>query len=53
MNLRAVEDSPAGGPRRRWWPAGRGGPPPDAAEVYAALAPAVLGYLRAERAAEP
>lgn len=53
MNLRAVEDGPAGGPRRRWWPAGRGGPPPDAAEVYAALAPAVLGYLRAERAAEP
>jgi RNA polymerase sigma-70 factor (ECF subfamily) len=53
VNLRAPEDGPAGGPRRRWWPVGRDSTAPDAAAVYASLAPAVLGYLRAQRAAEP
>ena len=54
MNQSPSEDGPAGGERRRrWWPAGRERSAPDAAELYAALAPAVLGYLRAQRAAEP
>jgi RNA polymerase sigma-70 factor (ECF subfamily) len=53
VNLSIPEDGPAGGGRRRWWPAGRDRAAPDAADVYAALAPAVLGYLRAQRAAEP
>lgn len=53
MNRGDPEDGATGGGRRRWWPAGRAGDGPDAAEVYAALAPAVLGYLRAQRAAEP
>jgi RNA polymerase sigma-70 factor (ECF subfamily) len=53
VTWRAPDDGAAGGSRRRWWPAGRDGAAPDAAEVYAALAPAVLGYLRTQRAAEP
>ena len=53
MSLRPVEDGPAGRSRRRWWPAGRSSAAPDAAEVYRALAPAVLGYLRSQRASEP
>ena len=53
MSLRPLEDGPAGRSRRRWWPAGRRGAAPDAAEVYRALAPAVLGYVRSQRAAEP
>jgi RNA polymerase sigma factor (sigma-70 family) len=53
VNLRVPEDGPAGGSRRRWWPSGRDGAAPDAAEVYAALAPAVLGYVRSQGAAEP
>ena len=53
MNLSAPEDGPAGRSRRRWWPSGSDGAGPDAAEVYAALAPAVLGYVRSQGAAEP
>ena len=53
MSLRPLEDGPAGRSLRRWWPAGRSDAAPDAAEVYRALAPAVLGYLRSQRAAEP
>ena len=52
MILRPLEDGPAQ-PRRRWWPAGRSHAAPDAADVYRALAPAVLGYLRSQRASEP
>ena len=53
MSLRSLEDGPAGRSRRRWWPAVRSDAAPDAADVYRALAPAVLGYLRSQRAAEP
>jgi len=53
VSLRPLEDGPAGRSRRRWSPAGRSGAAPDAAEVYRALAPAVLGYLRSQWAAEP
>jgi len=53
VTLRPLEDGPAGRSRRRWWPAGRSNAAPDAADVYRALAPAVLGYLRSQRAAEP
>jgi RNA polymerase sigma factor (sigma-70 family) len=53
VTLRTLEDGPAGRSRRRWWPAGQSDVAPDAAEVYRALAPAVLGYLRSQRAAEP
>ena len=53
MSLRPLEDGPAGRSRRRWFSAGRSDAAPDAADVYRALAPAVLGYLRSQRAAEP
>ncbi len=53
MTLRPLEDGPAGRSRRRWFSAGRSDAAPDAADVYRALAPAVLGYLRSQRAAEP
>ena len=53
MSLRPLEDGPAGRSRRRWWPTGRSDAAPEAADVYRALAPAVLGYLRSQRAAEP
>jgi len=53
VSLRPLDDGPAGRSRRRWWPAGRSDAAPDAADVYRALAPAVLGYLRSQRAAEP
>ena len=53
MNLRSPEGRPPGRSRRRWRPSGGGGAAPDAAEVYAALAPAVLGYVRSQGAAEP
>ena len=53
MSLRPLEDGPAGRSRRRWWPAPPSDAAPDAADVYRALAPAVLGYVRSQRAAEP
>lgn len=53
MSLRPAEDGPAGRSRRRWWPAERSGAAPDAADVYRTLAPAVLGYLRSQRASDP
>jgi RNA polymerase sigma-70 factor (ECF subfamily) len=53
VTLRPLEDGPAGGSLRRWWPARRSGTAPDAGDVYRTLAPAVLGYVRSQRAAEP
>ena len=53
MKLRNPEDGPAAASRRRWRPSGRDTNAPDAAEVYTALAPAVLGYLRSQGAPEP
>lgn len=53
MSLRPLENESAGRPRRRWWPAGRSDPAPDATEVYRALAPAVLSYIRSQGGAEP
>lgn len=58
MSTRPAEGIAAGASRRRWWPAGRDSATPEAAapdagDVYRALAPAVLGYVRSQRAAEP
>ncbi|MDQ1514179.1 MAG: polymerase sigma-70 factor, subfamily [Actinomycetota bacterium] len=63
MTVRPPEGVPAAGSLRRWWPRGREGArpdaaarnaaAPDAAEVYRGLAPAVLGYVRSQGAAEP
>jgi RNA polymerase sigma-70 factor (ECF subfamily) len=58
VNLRGPEDGLAARSRRWRWASGGDGTAsdaaaPDAAEVYAALAPAVLGYVRSQGAAEP
>lgn len=53
MTLRAVEPGETG-ERRRWGRAGAAAPStPDVAELYRELAPAVLGYVRSQRAADP
>lgn len=53
MTLRPVEPAPPPGRRRRWRAAGRDDSTPEAAELYRRLAPAVLGYVRSQGAAEP
>ena len=53
MTLRPVEPAPSPRWLRRWRPAADDGTPPEAADVYRQLAPAVLGYVRSQGAAEP
>jgi RNA polymerase sigma-70 factor (ECF subfamily) len=53
VTLRPVESAPPAGRRRRWRPAGHDGPTFDAADLYRRFAPAVLGYVRSQGAAEP
>lgn len=53
MTLRPVESALPDGRRRRWRPGGGGGATPEAADLYQRFAPAVLGYVRSQGAAEP
>jgi len=53
VTLRAVESEPPGGWRRWRRPVGAPPPAPDPADLYRQLAPAVLGYVRSQGAAEP
>ena len=53
MTLRPVQSAPPAGRRRRWRPAGGDDAIPEAADLYRRFAPAVLGYVRSQGAAEP
>jgi RNA polymerase sigma-70 factor (ECF subfamily) len=53
VTLRPVDSAPPAGRRRRWRPAGHDRTTFDAADLYRRFAPAVLGYVRGQGAAEP